>query len=575
MARKNDEVARALHELADLLQIHGDDRFRVLSYRRAADAIAATAKDVAQLDDKELTSIRGVGRSVAAKVRELCETGDIAALAELRGEIPAGVRELTELSGLGPKRALQLHRELGISSLDDLREALEGERLRSVEGFGPKSEENLRRALERHTGREERILLGEALATAEALVAELATHPAVERCAYAGSLRRMRETIGDVDVLVASDRPEAAAEAVADLGEVERVIAAGETKTSVLTPGRLQVDFRVVPPEAFGAAMQYFTGSKAHNVKVREHAVRRGWKLSEYGLFDAETDERLASQTEEEIYDRLGMPWIPPTLREDRGEVEAALAGELPQLVEVDDLRGDLQSHSTYSDGRESVKTMALAAADRGYDYFAVTDHGRNLRMRSLSLKDIERQRDEVRKVNDELGGRMTLLHGVELNIGRDGDLDYPDDVLATFDVVVASIHSHFDLSAGEQTKRLVRAMENPHVHILGHPTGRRLDKRPGIDFDAEAVFEAAAHNGVALEVNAHPFRLDLRDEHVRWALDAGCHLVISTDAHSPAELEHMRFGVATAQRGWATAERVINTWPLKRLRAFLNERRG
>jgi DNA polymerase (family 10) len=306
-------------------------------------------------------------------------------------------------------------------------------------------------------------------------------------------------------------------------------------------------------------------------VKVRQHAVRRGYKLSEYGLFDAKTDERLVAATEEDVYERLGMQWIPPTMREDRGEVEAALRGELPAIVVLDEIRGDLQSHSTYSDGRLPVRDMALAAAERGYEYFAVTDHGPRLTyMAHLGPDEIAAQRAEVARANEELGGRMRLLHGIELNIGGDGSLDYPDDVLAGFDICVASVHSQFKMSKADQTRRLIKAIRNPHVHVIGHPSGRRLDRREGIDFDVAAVAKAAVQHNVALEVNAHPYRLDLRGTHVRWALEQGALLVISTDAHSVPELDNMHYGVGTAQRGWATPDRVINTWPLERLERFL-----
>ena len=573
MSRRNDEVAAALTEVADLLEIRGDDRFRILGYRRAAEAVAGLGEDVGSMDDPALRGVRGVGKATAGKIRQLVDEGTFDLLEELRAQIPSGVRMLTTISGVGPKTAKLLHDELGVSDIDSLRAAAEQQLIRGVKGLGPKAEENIVRALERYTGPEERrTLLVEALALAEAIVEELSGHPAVQRCAYAGSLRRMRETIGDLDILAAGDDHDAMADAFARLDVVGEVKAGGETKTSVVTHRGMQIDLRVVDPDCFGAALQYFTGSKDHNVKVREHAVKQGRKLSEYGLFDADTDERIAGATEEEVYAALGMQWIPPTMREDTGEVEAALRGGLPSVVELEHIRGDLQSHSTASDGKTSVRQMAKAAAAKGYAYYAITDHGRNLTfMKNLSEDAIRRQRREVAKLNDELD--ITVLHGVELNIARDGSLDYPDEILAGFDVCVASVHSQFDLASDVQTERLVRAIRNPHVHIIGHPSGRRLDRRPGIDFDVDAVARTAAEHGVALEVNAHPYRLDLRDTHVRWALERGAYLVISTDAHSPAELDNMHFGVATAQRGWATPDRVINTWPLRRLRSFLARR--
>jgi DNA polymerase (family 10) len=572
-SQRNADVAAALHEIADLLELKGENRFRILGYRRAADAIEALSVDVCEMSAAQLTAVRGVGKGVAGRVLEFCASGAIPALERLREEVPPGMRQLTGLPGLGPKRAMLAYRELGVSNVDELREAAESQKLRGIKGFGAKSEEQILEALRQGVRGEQRMLLARALPLAEATLAELGECDAVLRSAYAGSLRRMRETIGDIDLLAASERPAEVMEAFRSLRSVRTSQAQGPTKTSVVTTRGVQIDLRVVEPDVFGAALQYFTGSQAHNVKVRQHAVRKGFKLSEYGLHRVADDELVAAQTEEEVYERLGMQWVPPTMREDRGEVEAALKGELPDVVGLANIRGDLQSHSTYSDGRLSLREMALAAAERGYDYFAVTDHGARLTyMRSLSLPDIERQRAEVEEINSELGSRMTLLHGVELNIAADGSVDYPDDILAGFDLCVASIHGQFRLSRDDQTRRLLRAVENPHVHVIGHPSGRRLDRREGIDFDVAEVARAAARHGVALEINAHPYRLDLRDEHVRWAREHGPRFVISTDAHSVAELDNMHFGVATAQRGWAEPDEVINTWPLERLRAFLRK---
>lgn len=569
----NTDVATALHEIADLLELKGENRFRILGYRRAADAIEAFSKDVCTMSAAELTAVRAVGKGVAARVVELCETGKIDALDRLRAEVPPGMLELTTVPGLGPKRAMLAYSELGVSTVDELRAAAEAHQLREIKGFGARSEEQILAALKRGLRTEQRMLLARALPLAQEMLAELDTNDAVIRSAYAGSLRRMRETIGDIDLLAASDRPGEVMDAFRSLRSTRTAKAEGATKMSVLTTRGVEVDLRVVEPEVFGAALQYFTGSQAHNVKVRERAVRLGFKLSEYGLFDASSDVRLVSETEEEVYARLGMPWIPPTMREDRGEVEAAVADRLPQVVVLEDLRGDLQSHSIYSDGRLSVPAMALGAAEHGYEYFAVTDHGLRLQyMRNLGLDDIEQQRRDVALVNEQLGGRMILLHGVELNIGADGSLDYPDEILAGFDICVASIHGQFQLSRSDQTNRLIRAISNPHVHVIGHPSGRRLDRRPGIDFDVAAVARAAADHQVALEINAHPWRLDLRDEHIHWAREQGCLFAISTDAHSIAELDNMHFGVATAQRGWVKPAEVINTWPLDRLRAFLEK---
>ncbi|MGH2758407.1 MAG: DNA polymerase/3'-5' exonuclease PolX [Actinomycetota bacterium] len=574
MADRNTEVAAALHEIADLLELKGENRFRVLGFRRAAEAIEALGRDVCELSAEQLTTVRGIGKGVAGRVLEFCATGSIPTLEKLRTEVPPGMRQLTRIPGMGPKRAMVAFRELGISSVEELEEAVVAHRLRDVKGFGPRSEEQILDALQRGVQSDQRMLLARALPLAEGMLEQLRECEAVVRCAYAGSLRRMRETIGDIDLLAASDRPEEVMDAFRSLPSVRTSKVEGPTKASVITTRGFQIDLRVVAPIAWGAALQYFTGSQAHNVKVREHAVRLGFKLSEYGLHRVPEDERIASRTEEEVYERLGMDWVPPTMREDRGEVEAALRRELPRVVRLEDMHGDLQSHSTYSDGKLGVRAMALAAAEKGYEYYAVTDHGARLTyMRNLSPRDIRDQRAEIAELNAELGSRLTVLHGVELNIDRDGTLDYPDDVLAGFDICVASIHSQFKLSRAEQTKRLLRAIENPHVHVIGHPSGRRLDRREGIDFDVAEVARAAAQHRVALEINGHPYRLDLRDEHVRWAREHGPRFAISTDAHSAAELDNMHFGVATAQRGWVEPDEVINTWPLERLRGFLAKR--
>jgi DNA polymerase (family 10) len=570
MAASNAEVAAALHELADLLQLDGGDHFRVLAYRRAGDAVAGLGRSVAGIPAADLTKIRGIGAATAAKIAEFLETGSMRALEELRSRYPPGVLAMTRLPGLGPKKAVAVQQGLGVTSLEGLKEALLAGRLRQLPGFGARSEENLLRALERQATIEERIPMVDALRVAEEALGMVAGLPGVERAAYAGSLRRMRDTIGDLDLLVASTAAEGVVRAFPRLsGFGGGVIGAGPTKVSVRTGAGLQVDLRVVAPEQFGSALQYFTGSQAHNVKVREHAVRLGLKLSEYGVFRG--GERLAGETEEEVYAALGMQWPLPALREDRGEVELALRGELPRVVTVADLRGDLQSHTTYSDGRRSVREMAMAAAARGYEYFAVTDHGRNLPVtRSLSLEDIERQAEEIRTVNDELGGRMVVLHGLEANIGLDGELDYPDDVLARFDVVVASLHHQLRMESPAMTERVLRALSHPRVNVFGHPTGRLLGRRPPSEFDLELACRTAAANGVAMEINASPRRLDLSDEHVVVAREAGCLFAISTDAHSLPELDYLRFGAGTAQRGWLTPDRVITTWPLERLRAFL-----
>lgn len=557
-----------LEEFAELLAISGGDPFKVRAYERAARAVAGHEADIAALDARRLDAIPGVGSHIAAKIIELRETGTVAELDELRARVPAGLRALLAVPGLGPRRARQVYEELGITSITELLDALHQHRLRHLKGWGERSEEKLAAAIAQVQAGGGRIPLAVALDLAEEMLAGLAAVPGVRQAAYAGSLRRMRDTVGDIDLLVASARPDDVGEAVAGMPLVERVLARGPTKTSLVTTKGVQVDVRVVPPEAWGAALLYFTGSKAHNIRVREIAVRAGLKLSEYGLFDATTGERLAGETEEEVYARLGMVWVPPTLREDRGEVEAALEGRLPRLVEVRHIKGDLHVHTDLTDGVASLEEMVAAARARGYRYLAITDHAPLLYMQRMTAEKALEQRARVRALEQTAG--IALLHGSELNIGPDGSLDWDDEFLAGFDILVASVHSHFGQPRDEMTARLVRAVRHPLVNVIGHPSGRSIGKRPPVDADFDEVFREAARCGTALEVNAFPDRLDLDDELVRRARAAGVKLAVSTDAHAVTHFANIRFGVATAQRGWAEPADVINTWPLARLRRFL-----
>ena len=573
MPRTNDEVAAVLLEYADLLSIASDDPFKPRAYEKAARAIGGHHADVRDLDVKALQRIPNVGRSIAEKVREFLDQGTIQALEELRERIPDGVRQLLRVPGLGPKKALALYEELRIASVEELLDAVRDHRLAGLRGFGPKTEENILRGVQRMREAGERVQLGVALDLAEELVAELDELRAARRVTYAGSLRRMCETIGDIDLLVASERPTEVMDAFTSLGSVERVLARGETKSSVLTTKGLQVDLRVVEPAVWGAALQYFTGSKAHNIRTREIAVRKGLKLSEYGLFRARTGELIVAETEEEVYEHLGLPWIPPTLREDRGEIEAALEGELPRVVELRDIRGDLHTHTDLTDGLAPLEEMVKAAAARGYAYYAVTDHAPNLYMQRMTDEKMLAQRARLRELQRKYP-RMRLLHGSELNIDPEGNVDWPEGFLAGFDLCVASVHSHFNMPKDRMTRRIVRAMENPHVHILGHPTARLIGKRPPIEFDLEEVFRAAARTGTALEINSFPDRLDLRDEHILWARRHGVRFAVDTDSHAAVHLPFLRFGVGTAQRGWLTRDDVINAWPLSKLRRFLRKHR-
>jgi DNA polymerase (family 10) len=566
--RANDEVAELLQEYSDLISISGGDKTKARAYEKAARSVGGYHGDIGSLDEKGLLAITNVGKSIAQKIREYLDTGTIEVLEELRGEIPEGVRSLISIPGLGPKRAMVLHQELEIGSVEELLDALHEGRLKGLAGFGPKTEENLKRGIQMMQSSGDRVLLGVAMDIAEEMLGELRGIRAVKRADVAGSLRRMRETIGDIDLLVASEQPAKVMDAFASLSYVERVMARGDTKSSVVTTKGLQVDLRVVEPKVWGAALQYFTGSQAHNVHVREIAVRKGLKLSEYGLFRAKSGKLIVAETEEEVYGRLGLPWIPPTLREDRGEIQAALQGELPVLVEEKDIKGDLHTHTDLTDGLATLEQMVEAAGARKLEYYAVTDHAELLYMQRMTKEKILAQRERLRKLQGK--GDMVLLHGTELNIQPDGSVDWDEEFLSGFDVCVASIHSHFNMSKDDMTRRLIRAMESPGVNIIGHPTTRKIGGREPIDLDLDEVFKAAARTGTALEINSHPDRLDLKDEHIAWAREHGARFAIDTDSHSTLHLPHMRFGVATAQRGWVTKDEVINAWPLKKLERFL-----
>jgi DNA polymerase (family X) len=574
VARTNDAVEALLLEYADLLSILSEDRFKPRAYEKAARAVGGYAADIEGFDVPELLEIPNVGKSIAEKVHEYLSTGRIAELERLRERIPVGVRGMTRIPGFGPKKAMQVHQELGISTVEELIDAARDGRLAGLKGFSKRTEDNILQGIERLEAAGGRVLLSVALDVAEQLLDRLQAMPEVRQAAYAGSLRRMVETIGDVDLLVASERPDPIMEAFTSFGVVDRVIARGDTKSSIVTRDGLQVDLRVVPRDVWGAAMIYFTGSKAHNVRIREMAVRAGLKLNEYGLFDAASGELLAARKEEQVYERLGLPYIPPTLREDRGEVEAALAGELPALLTERQVRGDLHTHTNLTDGLAPLEKMLDAAAERGYAYYAVTDHAPNLFMQRMTDEKMLAQRAQLRQLQERYP-KMTLLHGTELNIDPDGEVDWPAEFLDGFDVTVASVHSLFTQSRAELTRRVIRAMENPHVNVIGHLTARLIGKRDPIDLDLDAVFAAAARTGTALEINAYPDRLDLRDEHVLWAKRHGVRFAVDTDSHAVPHLDVMRFGVATAQRGWLTKDEVINTWPISKLRRFLRKGRA
>jgi DNA polymerase (family X) len=571
--RANDAVEAVLLEYADLLAILSEDRFKPRSYEKAARAVGGYHADIGTLELAEILKIPNVGKSIAEKIQEFLREGTFETLESLRAKIPPGVRDIIAVPGVGPKKAMILYQDLGIANIDDLREAVESGRIAELKGFGARTESNIRRGLERFQQQTGRALVSVAMDLAEDFIERISSSVDVERIDYAGSLRRMVETIGDVDLLVASDDPVPVMDAFTGIDIVERVLAKGEAKSSVLTRQGLQVDLRVVPDEAWGAAMIYFTGSKAHNIRIREMAVRKGLKLNEYGLFDAKSGTLIVAETEQEVYERLGLPWIPPTMREDRGEVEAALDGSLPDVVTQKQLRGDLHTHTNLTDGLASLEQMLETASAMKYAYYAVTDHAPNLFMQRMTDEKMLAQRERLRKLQPKYP-KMTLLHGTELNIDPEGKVDWGPEFLDGFDVRVASVHSMFGQSKDEMTRRIVRAMENPYVNVIGHPTTRKINQRQPVEFDLDEVFAAAARTGTALEVNAYPDRLDLKDEHIMWAKRYGVKFAVDTDSHATTHLDHMRYGVAMAQRGWLTKDDVINAWPLGKLRTFLRKGR-
>jgi DNA polymerase (family 10) len=560
---RNADVADQFDLLADMLELEGSDQFRPLAYRRAAQVMRETGGSIAQLavegKAKELT---GIGKTIEEKIVEIVEQGQIKALADRRERIPIDVVSFMRLPGLGPKTARRIWQELGVDTLDGLRQAAESEQLRTLSGLGAKTEEKLLRALAAPAVQiEKRPLLGHALPAVRAVVSVLREHPAADQVSEAGSVRRLKEQVRDLDIIATASDPGALTEYLTQLSWVDEIVAKGKTKATVVGNDGLRFDLRVVPPDSYGNLLQHFTGSKAHNVALRENAVRRNLSVSEYGIQDTESGEVFTDRTEEALYERLGYAWIPPELRENMGELEAAREGRLPELVELGDLRGDLHSHSTWSsDGKNTIEEMALKARSLGHAYLAVTDHSHYLRDGRL-----EAQSKEIDALQGQLG-RFRLLKGIEVNIRPNGSLDVPDEILAERDWVMASVHSGFDR---DLTERVLAAMENPHVDCIGHPTGRKLNRRGPADVDLERVVEKALETGTFLEINAQPDRLDLRDAHARLAGEAGVKIAISSDAHQLSALENLEFGVAQARRAWLGPEQILNTRPwgdLKRL---------
>lgn len=579
MVMTTREIAAMFERIAEMLAIRGDNIHRINAYRRGAESVRGLSRDINLIaEEGGLTEIPGIGATLAEKIEEMLQTGSLEFYDKLAEEIPPALVDLLRVEGLGPKRIKVVYEQLGVTTLDELKDAADSGRLSELSGFGARTEKNILKSLDalaRHGS--DRTLLGVALPVAQEILEQVRALPDVIRAEMGGSLRRSRETIGDIDLLAAAEDSAPVMAAFVAMPQVEAVISQGPSKTTVQLHNGMQVDLKVLPPERWGTGLVYFTGNKEHNVQLREMALKKGLSLNEHAfrrMVDGEptTEGEITCATEEEVYQILDLPYIAPRLREARGEIEAAKRGQLPDVVTREDIAGDLHMHSTWSDGRLSILEMARAAQQRGHRYIAITDHSVGLGIANgLSVERLQEQAEEVRAANAEMGDEFVILHGTEMEIRADSTLDFPDEVLAQLDFVIASLHVSLSQSRAQVTERALAALHNPHVDMLAHPTGRLLPDRVGADLDMEAVFAAAKESGTILEINANPRRLDLRDIHTKRAVELGVLLAINTDAHRASELDLMPYGIAVAQRGWATADMVVNTWPIDRLRAHLS----
>jgi len=570
----NATVAAVFEQIADLLDIQGANPFRIRAYRNAARTIGTLGSDIKAMLEKgaDLRDLPGVGDDLAAKIREIVETGKSAFLERLQKQVPPAVTELLRIPGLGPKRVRRLYEDLDVQSLEQLLRAAHDGRIRELPGFGEKTESRIVEAAQAQLSKARRFKLAVAAQYAEPLVAYLRGTPGVGQVVIAGSFRRMRETVGDLDILVTAQSSGKVMERFVQYEDVREILSQGDTRGSVVLKCGLQVDIRVVAPASFGAALHYFTGSKAHNIAIRRLAQEKGLKVNEYGVYRGA--RRIAGETEQSVYASVGLPYIEPELREDHGEIEAARTGRLPELVELAELKGDLHAHSTASDGHDSIRDMALAARARGLSYLAITDHTRRLTVaHGLDPVRLSRQIDLIDLLNRDLSG-ITVLKGTEVDILEDGSLDLPDSILSRLDIVVAAVHSNFNLSRSQQTQRILKAMENPYVSMLAHPTGRLIDEREPYDADMPRIIRKARAAGCHLELNAHPERLDLLDSHCRMAKGEGVLVSVNSDAHSVPEFDNLRFGVGQARRGWLEEKDVLNTRPLAQVRKLLKRPR-
>ncbi|HXG21708.1 MAG TPA: DNA polymerase/3'-5' exonuclease PolX [Methylomirabilota bacterium] len=566
----NADIAAIFDEIADLLEIEGDNPFRIRAYRNAARTLRDVGREVSSMleQGEDLTALPGIGADLAAKMQEIVETGTTPLLGKLRKKIPPALTELLHLPGLGPKRVKTLYHELDVHTVEQLhRAALDG-RIRTLPGFGEKTEQQILRAIQARAAMGKRCKLAVAAQYADALVAYLRQAPGVKHVVVAGSYRRARETVGDLDILVTARPKSPVIERFVAYSEVAEVTAKGGTRASVCLASGLQVDLRVVPEESYGAALHYFTGSKAHNIAIRELGQQRGLKINEYGVF--KDSRHIAGETEESVFQAVGLPFIPPELRENRGEIEAARAGTLPKLVELSDLKGDLHAHTKATDGRNSLHEMAVAARERGFEYLAITEHSKHVTVaRGLDAARLLAEIDEIDRLNTQLSG-ITLLKGIEVDILEDGKLDLPDNILGRLDLVIGAVHSRLHLPRQKQTERILRAMERPYFHILAHPTGRLIQEREPYDVDMPRIIRQARQRGCFLELNAHPERMDLLDTYCQLAKEEGVLISINSDAHSVLDFNNLRFGVGQARRGWLEKDDVLNTRPLHILRTLL-----
>lgn len=563
---KNQEIAKIFNEIAGLLEIKNDNPFRIRAYRRAALNVEGLTRNVEDLSEDELLEVPGVGKELAAKIAEYIKTGNIAAHEELKKEIPQIVLDLESVPGLGPKTAMLLHEKLHIKSIDELAKLAEEHKLAGLPGIKGKTEENILKGIGMLRRGQERSPLGKVLPIAQDLVDQLRLKAPLTRIDIAGSLRRWKDTIKDIDILAMSDNPKEVMRVFVHLPHVKEVIMQGPTKSSVVIKEGLQVDLRVVEKESYGAALAYFTGSKEHNIRLREMAVKRGLTINEYGIFRVKDNTKLGGEKEEDTYKILDLQYVPPEMREDRGEIEAAIEGKLPKLVTVNDIKGDLHVHSKWSDGSQTFEQLAEVAMEHGYSYFALTDHSQGLGVaRGLTVERLAEQKREIDTLNKKLKN-IRILHGTEVDIRSDGTLDFHDDVLQTLDIVVASIHSGFKQTKEQLTSRIVAAMKNPYVSIIAHPTGRLIGERDAYEVDMDEILKTAKETGTAMEINAYPLRLDLSDIYAKKAKELRIPIVISTDAHVTTQFNFMSYGVSIARRSWLEKEDIANTLEVKQL---------